>query len=98
MADSPSQRTRVRPPCPGVAGTGTMEDHRQPGGATIVAAPGGGRRAARGDRSSVTTSHILPLSFMYYTRVGQLVWAVAGAAMVITAIQKHPPYHQKSPI
>ena len=47
MADSPSRRTRVRPPCPGVVGRGTMDDRRQPGGATIVAAPGGGRRAAR---------------------------------------------------
>eukprot|EP01048_Picozoa_sp_COSAG05_P002225 COSAG05_NODE_86_length_20511_cov_71.945277_11_plen_201_part_00 len=32
MADSPSRRTRVRPPCPGVAGAGTMDDRRQPGG------------------------------------------------------------------
>ena len=37
MADSLSRGTRVRPPCPGVAGAGTMDDHRQPGGATIVA-------------------------------------------------------------
>ena len=32
-----SRRTRVRPPCPRVAGLGTMDDRRQPGGATIVA-------------------------------------------------------------
>ena len=44
MADSLSRRTRVRPPCPGVAGAGTMDDRRQPGGATIVATAGGGRR------------------------------------------------------
>eukprot|EP01048_Picozoa_sp_COSAG05_P029326 COSAG05_NODE_9585_length_613_cov_124254.474708_2_plen_39_part_01 len=37
MADSLSRRTRVRPPRPGVAGAGTMDDRRQPGGATIVA-------------------------------------------------------------
>ena len=58
MADSPSRRTRVRPPCPGVVGRGTMDDRRQPGGATIVAAPGGGRRAARGGRSSAGTSYL----------------------------------------
>ena len=39
--NSPSRRTRVKPPCPGVTGGGTMDDRRQPGGATIVAAPGG---------------------------------------------------------
>eukprot|EP01048_Picozoa_sp_COSAG05_P006696 COSAG05_NODE_446_length_9772_cov_117.012923_3_plen_60_part_00 len=46
MADSLSRRTRVRPPCPGVAGAGAMDDRRQPGGATIVATAGGARRAA----------------------------------------------------
>ena len=61
MADSLSRRTRVRPPCPGVAGAGTMDDRRQPGGATIVATAGGGR-AARGARPLIECRHFLPLS------------------------------------
>ena len=40
MADSLSRRTRVRPPRPGVAGAGTMDDRRQLGEDAIVAAPG----------------------------------------------------------
>ena len=67
MADSPSRRTRVRPPCPGVVGRGTMDDRRQPGGATIVAAPGGGRRAARGGKSSAGTSSSVFLLFIIYS-------------------------------
>ena len=63
MADSPSPRTRVRPPCPGVAGAGTMDDRRQPGGATILAAAGGGRRAARGGKSSATDSYLYRLLY-----------------------------------
>ena len=64
MADCPSRRMPVRPPCPGVVGRGTMDDRRQPGGgATIVAAPGGGRRAARGGRSSAGTSYLYLLLY-----------------------------------
>ena len=61
MADSPSRRTRVRLPCLGVAWAGTMDDRRQPGGATIAAALGG---AARGARRPIECRHILPLSFL----------------------------------
>ena len=68
MADSPSPRTRVRPPCPGVAGAGTMDDRRQPGGATILAAAGGGRRAARGGKSSATDSYLYRLLYSWGRR------------------------------
>ena len=60
MADSLSRRTRVRPPCPGVAGAGTMDDRRQPGGATIVATAGGGARPL------IEWTHFLPLSIIRY--------------------------------
>ena len=73
MADSPSPRTRVRPPCPGVAGAGTMDDRRQPGGATILAAAGGGRRAARGGKSSATDSYLYRLLYSCC-----LIWEVRG--------------------
>ena len=56
MADSLSRGTRVRPPCPGVAGAGTMDDRRQPGGATIV--------ATAAPRRKIEWAGILPLSFI----------------------------------